>query len=240
MAVWIGLLCSNVEIIVDYYKHFYLSSSWQQAGIRGRDCVEVLEQPPTHCIPTLPCLGLGHSEVSSLCPTTTLGFCVPFLLESPPEIIVPCQAVSLNRFLPRKPEPCPLSLAPRDIFTFAHPNSASADHPGVVGSFFSAAQTALAGRWPSDFTPGMSGTCSKRNPGSQIFLRRLASPSNQLGGSEWVMGPGPPGSHLEHPASPLERGDCAHVFSIFGPQSRPGPPLTLLNFIFYSAITSTL
>lgn len=146
--------------------------------------------------------------------------------------MVPCQAVSLGRVLPRKPEPCPLSLAPRDILC-------QHDHPGVV-VFFSSAQTALADCWSSHFSPGMSGTCSKRNPGSQIFLRCLAFPSNWLGGSERVMGPGPPGSHLEHPASPLERGDRTHVLSIFGPQSRPGPPPTLLNFIFYSAITSTL
>lgn len=73
MAVWIGLLCSNVAVIVGYYKHLYLSSSDNRLGTRGRDCVEVLEWPRTHCNPDLPCLDLGHSEVRSLRPYNHSG-----------------------------------------------------------------------------------------------------------------------------------------------------------------------
>lgn len=112
---------------------------------------------PLHPYPAPPGPRAFRGQLSVL--TTTLGFRVPFLLESPPEITVPCQAVLLDSVLLRKLAPCPLALAPRGILTFAHPNSALEDTPGWWVLVF-ATLAVPAGHWPSNF----SGRCQSPTP----------------------------------------------------------------------------
>lgn len=166
------LLYSNVTVMVDCYKHLHLSSSWEQAGTRGRAVLRSWSSPQPLPTPALPCLGLGHLEVSSLSPYNHSGLLCALLLESPSIGVstMPFQAVLLGRVLSRKLEACCLSPALSDILTNLPV------HTPWSGGWSSLCSTDISS-WPLVFKlcRKIPGNCPQRNPGSQIFLRCLFS-----------------------------------------------------------------
>lgn len=171
-----GLLHSHVTAIADCYTCLQLSSSWAQAGTRGRGCTGVLRGPPVQrrvpqstytaqCMLALPCLGLQHS-VCSLVFTSSLGFCVPVLSGSPPEVTMPCQPPWIGFFqescnpvsfpwLPETPLLCPFKLPAQSTWTGGFPSLCSTDNS----------------RWPLAFKlPGKMSVSCPQTLGTQAMF----------------------------------------------------------------------